>query len=260
MGLGSSGNCHHSDCAHCGCNTYASRSSSSVTLSAAGSITITANDGIGHTGTASLTVSAGGLDHFVVVAPGSATAGTAFTLTVTAKDAYGNTVTVYAGTVKITSSDDAAVLPANAGLTSGVGSFIVTLVTAVSQSITATDTVTSSITGSQSGITVNHAAVVANVVISPAGSSVTAGLSKTYSATASDAYGNTWDVTSSTSWSISSGAGGSWSSNVYTSATAGSWTVTGTYASTAYTTGLTVKLNFNPTNLANKMRKAMGKQ
>ncbi len=31
-----------------------------------------------------------------------------------------------------------------------------------------------------------------------------------------------------------------WSSNVYTSATAGSWAVTGTYASTAYTTGLTV--------------------
>ena len=41
------------------------------------------------------------------------------------------------------------------------------------------------------------------------------------------------------------GAGGSWSSNVYTSATAGSWTVTGTYASTAYTTGLTV----NPAGL-----------
>ena len=31
----------------------------------------------------------------------------------------------------------------------------------------------------------------------------------------------------------------SWSSNVYTSATAGSWAVTGTYASTAYTTGTT---------------------
>ena len=77
---------------------------------------------------------------------------------------------------------------------------------------------TSSITGSQTGITVTHAAAVANVVISPAGSSVTAGASVTYSATASDAYGNTWDVTSSTTWSISSGAGGSWSSNVYTSA------------------------------------------
>ena len=119
-------------------------------------------------------------------------------VTVTAKDVYGNMATGYAGTVAITSSDSKAVLPSNSGLTGGVGSFTVTLETAGSQSITATDTVTSSITGSQNGITVTHAAV-ANVAISPAGSSVTAGLSETYSATASDVYGNSWDVTSSTS-------------------------------------------------------------
>ena len=64
-------------------------------------------------------------------------------------------------------------------------------------SITATDTATGSIAGSQTGITVNRAGVV-NVVISPSGSSVTAGASKTYSATASDAFGNSWDVTSLT--------------------------------------------------------------
>ena len=79
-----------------------------------------------------------------------------------------------------------------------------------------------------------------SVAISPAHSSVAAGLSKAYSATASDVYGNTWDVTSSTSWSISSGAGGSWSGNVYTSANVGLWTVTGTYASKVYATSLTV--------------------
>ena len=62
----------------------------------------------------------------------------------------------------------------------------------------------------------------------------------TYSATASDVYSNTWDVTSSTTWSISTGAGGSWSNNVYTSATAGFWSVTGTYAYESYTTDLTV--------------------
>ena len=46
-----------------------------------------------------------------------------------AKDPFGNTVTGYAGTVAITSSDGAAVLPANAGLTNGLGTFSVTLVT-----------------------------------------------------------------------------------------------------------------------------------
>jgi cell division septation protein DedD len=86
---------------------------------------------------------------------------------------------------------------------------------------------------------------VVNVMISPAGSSVTAGAPKTYSATASDAYGNSWDVTSFTTWSITSDAGGSWSGNVFTSAVAGSWTVSATYAAIAYTTGLTV----NPAGL-----------
>ena len=44
-----------------------------------------------------------------------------------------------------------------------------------------------------------------------------------------DVYGNSWDVTGLATWSISSGAGGSWSRGVYTSATAGTWTITGAY-------------------------------
>jgi hypothetical protein len=190
---------------------------------------------------AGITVKVSSGIHFVVTGfPNPATAGSAGTVTVTVKDQYGNLFSGYAGTVKITSSDSSAVLPANAPLTNGVGSFAVTLKTAGSQSITATDTATSTINGLQTGITVNHAAVAVNVAISPSGSSVTSGASKTFSAMASDAYGNSWDVTALTSWSISSGAGGSWSSSVFTSAAVGSWTVTGTYASTAYTTGLTV--------------------
>ncbi len=211
--------------------TYTSATSGSWTVSALVS---------GVTGTAPLTVNAADAASFVISGfPSPDVAGVAHSFTVTAKDPYGNVATGYGGTVKITSSDSQALLPPNSVLSSGTGNFTVTLETAGSQSIAATDTVTNSITGSQNGITVTHAAV-ANVAISPAGSSVTAGLSVTYSATASDAYGNEWDVTSSTSWSISSGAGGSWSCNVYTSATAGSWTVTGTYDSTSYTTGLTV--------------------
>jgi len=212
-----------------------------ITMTGLGSgVTITATDGT-YAGTSnSVTVNPGVATHLVVSSGASQVAGIAFSVTVTAKDTNGNTATGYAGTVAIASSDNQAVLPTNAALTNGVSSFSITLETAGSQSITAMDTGTSSITGSETGITVTHAAVVANVVISPVGSSVTAGLSKTYLATASDANGNSWDVTSSTIWNMSSGAGGSWSGNVYTSATAGSWNVTGTYASTTYITSLTV--------------------
>ncbi len=212
-----------------------------ITMAGAGSgVAITATDGT-HTGTSnSVTIDPGVATHLVVSSGTSQVAGIAFSVTVTAEDAYNNTASGYAGTVKITSSDSQAVLLASMVLTGGVGSFSVTLETAGSQSITATDKATGSTAGSETGITVNHAAAVANVVISPADSSVTAGVSKTFSATASDLYGNSWDVTSSTNWNISSSAGGSWTSNVYASATAGYWTVTGTYASAAYTTGLTV--------------------
>ena len=182
--------------------------------------------------TVTVSTAAGAATHLVVSSGTSQVAGTPFTVTVTAEDAYGNTATGYTGTVHFSSSDSGSGvnLPSNYAFQAGdngVKSFSVTLVTVGSQSITATDTVTGSITGSESGIMVTHAAAAsASVVISPAGASVTAGASKTYSAMATDAYGNNWDVTGSVSWSISSGAGGSWSSNVYTSATAGTWTVT----------------------------------
>ncbi len=210
-----------------------------ITLMTAGTQSITVTD----TATSSISGSQTGIIvnyssgiHLAVSGfPNSVTAGVANTVTVTAKDASGNTITGYVGTIKITSSDANVVLPANAG----VGSFTVTLETVGSQTITATNIADSSVTGSQSSITVNHAAV-SKVVISPASSTVTAGASKIYTGMASDAFGNSWDATSLITWSASSGAGGSWSNNVYTSAKAGVWTISGTYASATNTAGLTV--------------------
>ena len=114
------------------------------------------------------------------------TAGAAGSVTVTAMDAYGNVVTGYAGTVAITSSDIQAVLPPNAVLTNGIGSFSVTLKTAGSQSITATDTVTSSMTGSQTGITVNAGAL-ASFTFGTISNPQTAGTPFTITITAYDA-------------------------------------------------------------------------
>ncbi len=89
--------------------------------------------------------------------PSSVTAGIAGSVMVTAEDQYGNTATGYTGAVHFTSSDSKAVLPADAGLTDGTGSFAVTFETAGSQSITATDTSDNSVTGSETGITVSPA-------------------------------------------------------------------------------------------------------
>src|SRR3989339_66842 len=61
--------------------------------------------------------------------------------------------------------------------------------------------------------------------------SMTAGATQAYAAEAFDQYDNSLGmVTGSTVFSISVGAGGSWSGAVYTSDNAGTWTVTGEYS------------------------------
>ena len=164
----------------------------SATLNTAGTQTISANDTVtdsinGDTGP--ITVSPGPVTGFTVAAPGTATAGTSFSVGVTALDAQGNTNTSYGGTVHFTSTDGAAVLPANSHLTSGTGSFSTTLNTAGSQTITATDTVTSSITGTSGSITVGPGPAARFSVSAPA--TATAGSSFTFTVTALDADGNT---------------------------------------------------------------------
>jgi hypothetical protein len=107
--------------------------------------------------------------HFTVSAPATATAGAPFNFTVTALDQSNHTATGYGGTIRFTSSDGAAVLPANTTLPSGTGIFSATLKTAGSRTITATDTVTASITGSSAAIEVNEG-VTLSIAFSGSGS------------------------------------------------------------------------------------------
>ena len=97
--------------------------------------------------------------------------------------------TSYTGTVHFTSSDAQAILPANATLTNGVGTFNVTLETAGSQTVTATDTTTSTIAGNSGAVSVTAAAATHFVV--SAASASTAGNAVTVTVTAKDAYNNT---------------------------------------------------------------------
>ncbi|MBA3697901.1 MAG: hypothetical protein H0W78_03395 [Planctomycetes bacterium] len=139
------------------------RQFTAVELRTAGVQTITATD----VGTPAIT----GISDGITVNPAAASqlvvsgfadptvAGVPHDVTVTARDAFGNTATGYTGTVAITSSDTAAVLPSAATLTAGTGNFSVQLRTAPGPwAIIATDIVTSTVIGTQSGIDVTPAA------------------------------------------------------------------------------------------------------
>jgi hypothetical protein len=163
---------------------------SNLVIDTAGSYTLSAASGTLTGAQTSLKVVPAATSKLAVTGfPPSISAGVAGKITVTAEDAFGNLTPTYTGTVHISSSDKHAVLPANATLTNGVGTFSVTLKTARTQSITATDTVTATITGSQAGITVNPAAA-KKLVLSGIPASVTAGKAFTVKVTAEDAFGN----------------------------------------------------------------------
>ncbi len=167
----------------------------SVTLNTTGNQTVTATDtaSASVTGTSGMiAVSAlppGPATHLMVTAPPTSTAGAAFNVTVTALDAANATATGYSGTVHLTSTDGTAVLPADATLTNGTGSFSVTLKQAGAQGVTATDTVTASITGTTS-VTV-AAAAPKQFKVSPPPPGSKAGVPLSLTVTVEDQYGNT---------------------------------------------------------------------
>ncbi len=101
-------------------------------------------------------------------------------ITVSARDLCGNVIGAYRGTVRFTSTDPAAVLPADYTFTvwdNGTHTFPVTLNTAGTWSITATDVANPALAGTQAGIAVSAATVASVVSFSPgkgpAGTAVT---------------------------------------------------------------------------------------
>ena len=179
--------------------------------------------------------------------PLSTTAGQSFgSVKVTVYYSNGLVDTDYSGKVYFTSTDLKATVPytsvskykfTGASGDKGVHTFSgFNLVTAGSQTITVTD---GSIHVTTNAVAVNPAAP-RQIQISPKTATITAGTNQAYTTTATDYYCNTWDVSAMSSWSITAGAGGSWSNNVYTSAQSGTWTVTGSYAGLYDSASLTV--------------------
>jgi hypothetical protein len=129
------------------------------------------------------------VDHLRVTAPATAIAGDPFSVTVVAENVQGTPVISYAGTVHFTSSDTSTgvVLPADATLTGGQGTFPVTLTRSGAQTITATDTVTASLTASAN---VGVSAAAASTLALAAPSSVVMNQAFNVTVTAKDRFGN----------------------------------------------------------------------
>jgi subtilase family serine protease len=141
--------------------------------------------------------------HFLVTAPANARSGYSFPVTLTALDVNNLVQPAYTGTVHFTSSDSAAVLPADATLTNGIGTFSMTLSTAATQTVTATDTTNGTLNGS-ANVTVNVGSVwignangtlsafdLAGTPYSPAGGYTGGGLLQSFGL-AIDASENAW--------------------------------------------------------------------
>lgn len=182
--------------------------------------------------------------HFSITSQTSVAVGTAFKITVTALDASNNTVSTYSGTVHFTSSDAQAFLPSATTLTSGTGTFPVTLMTIGNQTVSATDSSKASITGTSKAITVIDAATHFSVT---APTNVTTGIPFNFTVTALDAlnnavptYAGTVHFTSTDAQvslpadsTLTNGSG----SFPATLATLGSQTITATDSATASLTG-----------------------
>ncbi|MCX7422559.1 MAG: VCBS repeat-containing protein, partial [Planctomycetia bacterium] len=221
-----------------------------VTLKTAGSQSITftdsANSAItgGLSGLTAVTVKAAAASKFSIVTPTSVNAGNAQSVAVAVTDAYGNAITSYTGTVKVTSSDAQAILPANYTFTnkdSGAHTFSVTLKTVGNQSITLTDTTNAAITATQSGIAVNQViAQVASFTVSGF-AATTAGTAKSFTVTAKDASGSVISgYTGTINFSSSDVKAGLPASYTFTAADAGSHTFSATLK-TAGAQSITVK-------------------
>jgi hypothetical protein len=171
----------------------------------------------------------------------NAAAGTGQSVTITARDASGAVVTGYPGTVAFGSSDGQATLPGSytfVAADNGVHTFPagVTLKTAGAQTVTATDTAASSVTGSQT-VTITPGSL-DHLGLTPGAASITAGAGQNYTATGFDQYGNSWDATATTSFSIA--PNGSCTGATCSATLAGAHTVTGSNAGRAATSSLNV--------------------
>ena len=153
-------------------------------------------------------------------------AGAEITYQAAAQDAYGNSWDVTGETSFSVEAAAGGAWVENLYTSENVGTWLITGSFA-------------SLTGNANLTVADHGPAVSLTLV-PAAASVAAGDTMSYQAVASDAYGNDWDVTGDTLFSIEAGAGGSWADHVYTSEFIGDWLVYGDYAGLTGTAFLSV--------------------
>ena len=193
------------------------------TATTAGAHTVTGNNG-GQTSTATLTVTAGPLDHLVLApTPATTVAGTTQAYTAEGFDAWNNTLGDRTATTTFTIAPNGSCTGATCTATLA-GAHTVSG-TSGGKTGTASLTVT--------GGSLHH------IVVSPASASIAPGGTQSYTAEGRDQYDNSLgDVTSSTTFTIA--PSGSCTGNVCTATAAGAHTVTGNNGGKTSTATLTV--------------------
>ncbi len=157
-----------------------------VTLKRSGPQSIVAQE-VGGTISGSTTVTVTPLAaQSLALAIGSGPVGFFRPLSVVARDTYGNVATSYTGTVHVTSSDPAAVLPPDTKLVNGVAMVNVKLMTVGTQTITATDVAAPTLIGTVSSNATPPIPTTFAVSGYPA---TTAGFSNTFTVTVHDSIG-----------------------------------------------------------------------
>ncbi len=124
----------------------------------------------------------------LVLAGGAGAIGVVRPVSIVARDAFGNVATGYNGTVHFTSSDPAALLPADVDLVNGSATVNVKFLTVGVQTLTATDIATPSITGTLSS---NATAPIANQFSVTGYPATTAGLANAFTVRVIDTIGQT---------------------------------------------------------------------
>ncbi len=213
-------------------------SSTVFTAGAAGTgrITARASDTI-TAATGSITVIVGAPDHFRVSLPPTGSAGIGFGAVISAEDAANNTVVTFTNSITLSSSNGGIITPQLVTPTAGVWSGLITLTTAGAGRVVRAEQ--GSLSG-QGTITLT-AGLPATMTIAPRSAIRAAGSPITYTAVATDAFGNSiGDVTASTAFTITPASGGGFTGNVVTPTIAGSWSVAGARGGLSDTARITV--------------------
>jgi PKD repeat protein len=205
----------------------AGEATSAINATLIGVKTITATSN-GLTATAQVTFSVGALATIVVTPdPVTVTVGATQPFTATGYDQYSNPVPI----TPTWTTNGGSIGPgpgANTTFTAQTTPASGRLVTATQGAISGTAVVN-----------IVHGSAV-TLDVAPAAATIAAGSSQPYTVTAYDTYNNPWDVTASSAYTITPGAGGTWTANSYTGEIAGTWTVTATYLTLNDTAVLTV--------------------